>query len=223
LNLREPQPERRAAWFSGGHQVRLFEGGGQWFPALREAIDGAQREVWLATYIFHDDPTAQQVAAALKRAATRGVTVGVVVDGFGSAKYLARIAEMFKGTRVQWVTFRPLHRWYAYLIPGQMRRLHQKLCSIDGRVAYVGGINVIDDRLDVQHGVTERPRLDYAVEVKGPVAVSVEQTVKALWTRATLGVAWHEELWAMARSSEPVNHATQLIQRLRAPRALARC
>jgi cardiolipin synthase A/B len=215
LNLRDAKPERRAAWFSGGHQVRLFEGGSQWFPALREAIDGAQHEVWLATYIFHDDPTAQQVAAALKRAATRGVTVGVVVDGFGSAKYLARIADMFKGTRVQWVTFRPLHRWYAYLIPGQMRRLHQKLCSIDGTVAYVGGINVIDDRLDVQHGVTERPRLDYAVEVKGPVAVSVEQTVKALWTRATLGVAWHEELWAMARSSEPVNHATQLIQRVR--------
>ena len=44
--------------------------------------------------------------------------------------------------------FRPIDRWWRWLQPGQLRRLHQKLCVVDGEQGFVGGINLIDDRAD---------------------------------------------------------------------------
>ena len=76
---------------------------------------------------------------------------------------------------MQLEVFRPLDRWWAWLQPGQLRRLHQKLCSIDEQVAFVGGINVIDDRFDQHHGWSDAPRLDFAVRLQGPVAVDVQR------------------------------------------------
>ena len=51
---------------------------------MHAAMAAARSQVWLATYIFHDDSAARTVADALNRAAARGVAVHVVVDGFGS-------------------------------------------------------------------------------------------------------------------------------------------
>ena len=153
---------------------------------MRQAIDVAAGEVWLATYIFDDDPAARAVAEALQRAAARGVGVHVVVDGFGCIATLGRVRKLFAGSGVQLQVFRPLDRWYAWLQPGQLRRLHQKLCVCDERVAFVGGINIIDDRHDMNHGWTDAPRLDYAVELRGPLVASVHATARAMWARAHL-------------------------------------
>ena len=57
--------------FVGGNRVELLEGGEALFPRMRQAIDAAAAEVWLATYIFHDDPAATTIADALNRAAAR--------------------------------------------------------------------------------------------------------------------------------------------------------
>jgi len=61
--------------FLAGNRVALLRSGGEFFPALVGAIDRAAREVWLETYIFADDDAGRIVAAALCRAARRGVTV----------------------------------------------------------------------------------------------------------------------------------------------------
>ena len=89
------------ARFVGGNQVELLQGGDALFPRMCEAIAAAQHEVWLATYIFHDDPAGQRVAQALKDAAARGVAVHVVVDGFGSIKAMARVRALFAGSAVR--------------------------------------------------------------------------------------------------------------------------
>jgi cardiolipin synthase len=70
--------------FAGGNHLRLLRTGGEYFPALLEAIDQARHEVHLETYIFADDDTGRRVVAALTRAARRGVAVRVLVDGFGA-------------------------------------------------------------------------------------------------------------------------------------------
>jgi cardiolipin synthase len=93
--------------------------------------------------------------------------------------------------------------------------MHQKLCAVDGRVAFVGGINVIDDRFDLHHGWSERPRLDFAVQVMGPIVAEVEQVAQALWTRANLGRGWREEIALLARSTEPLAKTLQLLRDLR--------
>jgi cardiolipin synthase len=200
--------------FVGGNRVELLQGGDELFPSMVRAIAAAQREVWLATYIFHDDPAATAVADALKAAAARGLAVHVVVDGFGSIATLPAVRRLFAGSAVQLEVFRPLDRWYAWLQPGQLRRLHQKLCVCDEAVAFVGGINLIDDRHDINRGWGPVPRLDYAVAVTGPLAQAVHATTRAMWARAHLWRGWREEVKALAHSQRPVKRALNLVRDL---------
>jgi cardiolipin synthase len=86
---------------------------------------------------------------------------------------------------------------------------------VDGEVAFVGGVNLLDDRYDQVHGWTDTPRLDFAVRVAGPVVVPVEQAVRALFTRAHLGSNFRHEIASLARSAEPVARARRMMRRLR--------
>ncbi len=213
-------PQRQAALqrrpeVTGGNQVQLLTGGDELFPAMVAAIHGARRQVWLATYIFHDDAAARAVAEALCAAARRGVQVQVVVDGFGAKASLPMLRQWFDAAGVQLAVFRPVDRWWQLLHPGQLRRLHQKLAVIDTDVAYVGGINIIDDRNDLNHGLSDLPRLDFAVQVQGPMVEPIEQTARAMWTRAALGADWREELTALARSADPLARAREALSRMR--------
>ena len=203
------------AVFSGGNEVTLLSGGDELFPAMQAAIASARDEVWLATYIFHNDDAGRAIAQSLAAAARRGVRVHVVVDGFGSMASLAAVRAWFEGSSVGLAVFRPLDRWTAYLQPGQLRRLHQKLLVVDDERGFVGGINIIDDRIDMHHGRTDTPRLDFAVALRGPVVQPVAQTARAMWTRAAFGREWREELMSLARSAEPLSGARSLLQQLR--------
>lgn len=201
--------------FVGGNAVDLLQGGDELFPRMCAAIDRAQTEIWLATYIFHDDPAAQAVATALCRTAARGVAVHLVVDGFGTRSTLGAVRAMFVDSAVQFEVFRPLDRWYSWLQPGQLRRMHHKLCVCDGAVAFVGGINIIDDRHDPNHGWSDEPRLDFAVQVSGPLSASVHATARAMWARAYMARAWRRELKALALSDSPLAETVDLVRQMR--------
>ncbi len=207
-----PRPQ-----FSGGNEVRLLQGGDALFPAQEAAIAASRHEVWLATYIFHHDEAGASLVAALRGAAARGVRVRVVVDGFGSKASLGWLRERLDGSGVALAIFRPMDRWWRWLQPGQLRRLHQKLCVVDGEQAFVGGINIIGDRMDLNHGVLDEPRLDFAFGLRGPVVEPVHQAARAVWTRAWLGRDFGEELLALVRSPEPLQRVRRLFGRLRMP------
>jgi cardiolipin synthase len=87
--------------------------------------------------------------------------------------------------------------------------MHMKLCVVDETLGFVGGINLIDDLYDQQHGWADTPRLDYAVALTGPAVSPVLHTSKAMWTRAQFGRDWRDELMQLAQ--EPGR-----MQRLRA-------
>lgn len=203
----------------GGNQIELLEGGDQLFPSMLDAMARARSEVWLATYIFHNDAAARRVADGLRDAARRGVKVRVVVDGFGSHDQLPALRQWLTEPGIELEVFRPLERWWSWLTPGQLRRLHQKLCVVDADVAFVGGINIIDDRLDLTHGITETPRLDFAVALRGPLVQAVRTTARAMWTRARLGHQWRDEVLALASSRKPMVEARRLLRRLRGKEA----
>ncbi len=225
IRIRAKRRERanaRAPWslgvkpkFEGGHSIELLRGGDDLFPAMGTAIAQARRTIWLATYIFHDDAVAQTLALLLAEAARRGVQVRVVVDGFGSKATLAAIREWMAPAGVELAVFRPIDRWWSYFQPGQARRLHQKLCVVDGGVAFVGGINLIADRNDLHHGWSDSPRLDFACRLRGTAVAEVEQSVQAIWTRAMLGRVWRDELASLVRSAAPMARARRLATRLR--------
>ena len=164
----------------GGHEVALLDSGAEFFPALEEAIASATECIYLETYIFQDDPTAMRIAAVLAAAARRGVRVHVIVDGFGTARSDGDWARAIREAGVLLETFRPERRRFS-LDRQRLRRLHRKLTVVDGRIAFVGGINVLDDRYDPNHGLLEHPRLDYAVRVRGPLVAQVHVAAARLW------------------------------------------
>jgi len=165
-----------------GHEVQLLEGGTEYFPALVAAIEQASLEVRMETYIFHFAAAGEQVAQALVRAASRGVAVFLVMDGIGTPRVPPEWAQRFNQAGVQWHQFSPLGR-LGLLIPGRWRRMHRKLCVVDGNVAFCGGINILDDYIDPNYGQLESARLDYAVRVSGPLVADAQAALVQFWMR----------------------------------------
>ncbi|MEW6693650.1 Cardiolipin synthase B [Tepidimonas thermarum] len=165
-----------------GHRLRLLEGARALFPAMVQAMDRARHLVHVETYIFYFAHDALAVAEAMERAARRGVTVRLVVDAIGTPQVPLAWQQRFAAAGVQWRTYAPLGR-LGLLIPSRWRRLHRKLCVVDGMVGFCGGINLIDDCDDVVLGRLAAPRLDYAVEVSGPLVGDMLATMERLWWR----------------------------------------
>ena len=183
----------------GGHEVVLLEGGREYFPALIEAIDAACSEVFVETYLFVDDASGRKVARALARAARRGVGVRLTVDGFGTPRLQGEVARTLREAKVPIQIYRPETRPLS-LDRGRLRRMHRKLVVIDGRVAFVGGMNLLDDMHDPNHGRLKEPRLDFAVRVRGPLVASAHLAVQRLWWELSL-VRKPRHLATVARAS----------------------
>lgn len=192
--------DRHQPPFRAAHHVQLLEGGKEFFPELVRALDQSVHEIRMETYIFNQDPAGEQVADALVRAALRRVAVYLVIDGAGTSALPAAWATRFDEAGVQWRIFQPLGL-LGLLIPSRWRRLHRKLCVVDGRVAFCGGINVLDDWVDPNYGRLTAPRLDFAVRVTGPLVRAVHEVTVQFWWRLhaaskareiDLPAAWHD-------------------------------
>lgn len=168
--------------FVAGNQVDLLRNGTEFFPALQQAIESARDEIHLQTYIYEADLVGKTIAGALKRAAARGVDVHVLLDGFGSKDMDRDLVTDLQAAGVEVLFYRPkISPWT--LKRKRLRRLHRKVAVIDGKVAFVGGINIIDDMNAPDH---TPPRIDYAVRVQGPLLPEIRASVRRLWRR----VAW---------------------------------
>jgi cardiolipin synthase len=165
-----------------GHRIDLLLGGEALFTALVEAIDRARAEVLLETYIFEFAGTPLSVAAALERAAARGLIVRIVVDGVGTGEIPVEWQARWSAARVKWRVFNPAAGW-RLLLPARWRRLHRKLAVVDGTIAFCGGVNLLDDYLDPTHGRLEQPRFDFSVRVTGPLVADAYETMTRLWLR----------------------------------------
>ncbi|MDR3452909.1 MAG: cardiolipin synthase ClsB [Rhodoferax sp.] len=164
------------------HQVQLLQGSKEFFPALIDAVDRALAEVRLESYVFDFTGTSVGVAQALVRAARRGVTVQLVVDGVGTGTLPPEWRERFDQAGVQWRVYAPLGP-LGYLLPSRWRRLHRKLCVVDGQLAFCGGINILDDLHDPNYGTLAAPRLDFAVRASGLLVHEMRNTMAQLWWR----------------------------------------
>lgn len=155
------------AW-TRGNRVDLLENGEEFFPRVLSVIEEARHEVFIETFILFEDTVGKRLHAALIAAARRGVRVEVTVDGYGSPdlspEFVAALTEA--GARLR--AFDPKPRLLG-VRTNMFRRLHRKIVVVDGRHAFVGGINFSDDHLaDYGPGAKQ----DYSVEIEGP-AVAV--------------------------------------------------
>jgi len=168
--------------FREGNQIQLLHCGAEFFPALEKALDEAQHEVYLQTYIFEEDDSGKRIAEAFKRAAARKVKVCVLVDGFGSGSMSKQFERDMLDAGVHLLFYRRGFPLFSFKL-SRLRRLHAKVAVMDGKVAFVGGINLIDD-LNLSGG--EAPRIDYAVRIEGPMVADIYHEASRLWRR----IAW---------------------------------
>ncbi|HXM82085.1 MAG TPA: cardiolipin synthase ClsB [Burkholderiales bacterium] len=185
--------------YVGGNRLTLLKNGEEYFPALIAAIDAARSEVFLESYIYADDETGARVTEALARAAARGVSVHLLVDGFGAGDFARRFRDRLEAARAQLLVFRPeIAR--MRLRRGRLRRMHRKLAAIDGQLAFVGGINVIDD---FESREWQAPRYDYAVRIEGPLAFEVRSAAARLWLQVSWAKLRHRDRAAASVQPPP--------------------
>lgn len=168
--------------FLPGNQVTLLQNGDAYFPAIEAAFDRARHEIYLESYIYGNDATGRRIADALKRAALRGVQVYLLIDGYGSKDLPKGMLDYLRADGVKALIFRPkISPWTLRRV--RLRRMHRKIAVVDREIAFVGGINIIDDR---DAAATLPPRYDYAVAVEGPLAEVIRLSARRLWSL----VAW---------------------------------
>ncbi|MDZ4021353.1 cardiolipin synthase ClsB [Pseudomonas sichuanensis] len=155
-------------WCDGNH-IELLINGEQYYPRVFEAMAQACEEILLETFIIYDDKVGQPLRQALIDAARRGVRVEVVADGYGTADLPENFISSMTEAGVRFHSFDPQPR-LAGMRTNLFRRLHRKILVIDGKRAFIGGINYSADHLG---DFGPQAKQDYAVEVVGPVVAQV--------------------------------------------------
>lgn len=178
----------------GGNRVRMLRDGDESYPAMLEAIHGAQRSVALSTYIFASDEAGQPFIDALIAAHRRRVEVRVLVDGFGSLYTWPRAHVALRKAGVRAELFAPQLR-HAGLAFFNLRN-HRKILTVDGAIAFTGGTNIRRDNL---HAVRPKsPVRDLHFRITGPVVAQIQDAFAEDWVFSTGeildGPAWYPEL-----------------------------
>ena len=155
----QPDPDR--GLLVDGNRLTLLTEGPDRLEALLGLIDGAGRSVRLLYYMYRNDHAGDQVYAAMERALDRGVSVSLLVDGFGA--YTPD--QYFTPLIAKGLTFCRFHPTYGrrYLI-----RCHQKLALADEERVLIGGFNVEEDYFE-ESGIPGAWR-DLGLMVEGPAA-----------------------------------------------------
>jgi cardiolipin synthase len=163
-----------AGWVDGNH-FELLENGEEFFPAVFAAIEGAQREVLIETFILFEDKVGLALHGVLVNAARRGVSVDVTVDGFGSPQLSVGFIEALTEAGVRLHVFDPPPKLSRHL--RMFRRLHRKMVVVDGERGFIGGLNFSADHL-ADFG--PEAKQDYAVEASGPIVAVMRHEVQQI-------------------------------------------
>lgn len=115
------------------------------FPAFLDAIKNAREHIHLETYILREDEIGQKFAGALSRKAKEGVEVRIIYDGLGSRALSKKYIEELRSAGIEIEPFFPVklplfHSKINY-------RNHRKILVVDGKIGFVGGINIGDEYL----------------------------------------------------------------------------
>lgn len=179
-----------------GNSVRVLHNGDEAYPAMLAAIDTARSSIALCTYIFGDDAAGRPFIDALARAVKRGVEVRVLIDGVG-ARYThpqAHLALRAAGVRAELFLPRIRDAGLAFF----NLRTHRKVLTVDGRVAFAGGINI--QARNVHRDNPKRKVRDLHFQLEGPVVGQLQEVFAEDWAFTTKevldGPGWFPTLLA---------------------------
>jgi cardiolipin synthase A/B len=164
-----------------GNQVQILRNGCAIFPAMLDAIAGAQTSIFFETYLYWTgNAIGPKLAHVLAEKAAAGIEVSVLLDAAGAATIDQSLINEMKraGGRVAW--FRPL-RWYT--LNKLNNRTHRRILVVDGRIGFTGGVGIADEWMgnceDPQHWRETHIRLE------GPAVQDLSGAFLEHWSEAT--------------------------------------
>ena len=163
-----------------GNKVTDLQNGEAIFPAMLEAIRGAQKTVTFETYIYWSGEIGKKFTEALQERARAGVTIKVMIDWAGSIKMEDSMLQGMKDAGIDVQQYRPL-KWYNL---GRLNnRTHRKLLVVDGRVGFTGGVGIADQ----WDGKAQDPGhwRDLHFRIEGPVVAQVQAAFNDNWIKTT--------------------------------------
>jgi cardiolipin synthase len=173
-----------------GNAITPLASGDEAYRQMLAAIDGAEKTVSLATYIFDNDAAGKMFVDALARAVGRGVEVRVLIDDVGTRYTWPSIKGKLREASIPFDTFLPT------LIPWKLHysnlRSHRKILVIDGRTGFTGGMNIRQGTMESNCG--RHPLCDLHFRVAGPVVAHLQETFVLDWEFCT-GEKIEGEAW----------------------------
>ena len=168
---------------SASNHVVAFKNGDQIFPAMIEAIRGAQKSICLETYIYWSGEAGQRVSDALCERARAGVKVHVLIDWIGARHLDKALLDQMREAGIEVLKYNPL---YVFNILRLNHRDHRKLLIVDGRIGITGGAGVADLWL----GNAENPRQwrDSMFRLEGPAVGQMQAAFMDNWIKTTTRV-----------------------------------
>ncbi|NLR97787.1 cardiolipin synthase [Rhizobium sp. P38BS-XIX] len=185
---------------STGNTIEMLTSGDAAYAAMKAAIDGAERSILMETYIFDRDPIGLRIADALIEAVKRGISVRVLIDAVGARYSVPSIMGYLSEGGVDVDVFNG-NVIIGLRLPYANLRTHRKILSIDGRIAFTGGMNI-------RQGFTREFAQDHCARdmhfcVTGPAVADLFNTAAEDW-RFTTGEALNGDEWRIAPpSNEP--------------------
>lgn len=123
-----------------GNKVELHVNGEQKFPAVLHAIKNAKHHIHLEYYIIETDSTGWSVANELIKKAGEGLKIRIIYDAYGSRKMSNEYVHALEKAGIE---IYPFYKIYFPIFTNRLNfRNHRKIIIIDGKLAFLGGINI---------------------------------------------------------------------------------
>ena len=177
-----------------GNRVELLQDGPSTYEAMFDAIDNARHHINLESYILEAEGPGEEFARRLAARAKAGVRVNVIYDSFGSIGTPASYFDQLRAQGIRVCEYNPLRRLGNLLSRALHLRDHRKLMVVDGRVGFIGGVNISpvyssgssplaslhDSHADAVHKPGWR---DTHVRVEGPIVAQLQRLFMRHWAK----------------------------------------
>ncbi len=159
------------------NRIDLLVNGRQTFPAMLDAIASATRFIHLEFYRFEPDTLGMEFSELMMRKAKEGVKVRVIYDDVGSWNIRKPYIKKMRESGVDIYTFHPV-RFPSFSSKINYRN-HRKILVVDGKVGFVGGLNIADKYL---HGLPDLgPWIDTHLRLEGEAVAALDRVFIADW------------------------------------------
>jgi cardiolipin synthase len=175
---------------SAGNKVTLLQDGPSTYRAMVAAMQAATTSINMESYIFEADEVGRQFAQELAAAAARGVTVNLIYDSVGTIGTPKEFFTDLAAHGVHTLEFNPVNPLTAHGDWSVNKRDHRKLTVVDGKTAFVGGINIssVYSGGSVAKGSNAKPGQkvpwrDTDLMIEGPAVADFQHLFLDTWAR----------------------------------------